>query len=69
MNFLNIGLKPGVMNFDMLYLYFLQLLTKDKELLSNSFFQYDFVSRLHETMKLVTPVTSAKIFFRKDGGS
>ena len=34
------------------------------ELLNNSFFQHD--SKLNETMKLVTPMISTKIFFRKD---
>ena len=33
-------------------------------------FQHDFVSKLNETMsmKLVPPITSTRIFFRKDGG-
>ena len=34
------------------------------ELLHNSFFQHD--SKLNETMKLVTPMISTSIFFRKD---
>ena len=35
-----------------------------RELLHNSFFQLD--SKLHETMKLFTPMTFTKISFRKD---
>ena len=36
-----------------------------RELLYSSFFQHD--SKLNKTMKLVTPMISTNIFFRKDG--
>ena len=37
------------------------------ELLHSSFFQHD--SKLNETIKLITLMTSTNIFFRKDGDS
>ena len=54
------------MNFDIPSL--LQLFINGKELLHNSFFQHDFVSKLNEAMKVVTPIKSTKTFLRKDDG-